>query len=235
MVNRYDTRNEPGPRTVRLAWMAAFFATVALMALLSAARSAQALALPDPIGAEAAAGSVPPSDEVGKEAEGESEAEECEAGEVSEDEAEEEGESEEGEECGGGPGQAPPQCLLTTAVSTVSASKGGKLRLAIRYTAATPITVEIDYWLRGGKGPLTMAREKEHFGARGVYHQTTKMTDSQMAKVKAAKSFTIRLRPLGAPGYCRPFQESHLTMMHASHGGLTWLDPEASRPLRYRR
>jgi len=224
MVDRYDTSGEPAPRTIRLASLLAFLATVALIASLGLARSAQALTPPD-AGDPAGVALLPPTDEP-EEAEGEAEeAGECEAGEVSEAEAEED-EFEEGEECGSsGPGEAPPACLLTSAVPTVSASKSGKVRLAIHYTAVAPVSVDIDYWLRGAKGPLTMSRDRDRFGASGAYRETAKVTDSQLAKVLAAKSFTIRLRPHGAPSYCRPFQETRLTTRHASHGSLTWSGP----------
>jgi hypothetical protein len=230
MVNRYETSNEPARGTVRLTWMVACFATLALIALLGLARSAQALALPDPLGVEAPL--APDSDEPEDEAEAQAaseEVEECEAGEPSEGEPEEEAQSDEGEgaeECGAaGPGQAPAQCLLTTAVTTVSASRSGMVRLSVRYTAVSPITVDVDYWLRGAKGPLTMPGGKEHFKRRGVYRETSRVTASQLIKVMAAKSFTIRLRPLGAPGYCRPFEQTRLTVRHASHGRLTWSSP----------
>jgi hypothetical protein len=231
MVDRYDTSGEPAPRAIRHAWLLAFVATIALIASLGLARSAQALAPPDAGGATAGIALLPPPDEPEAEAEAEpEEAEECETGEVSEAEAEEEGEpEEEGEECGSsGPGQAPPQCLLTSAVPTVSASRSGKVRLAIRYTAVAPVSVDVDYWLHGARGPLTMSGDRDRFGTSGVYRETARVTDSQLAKVLAAKSFTIRLRPHGAPGYCRPFQEIHLTSMHASHGGITWSGPKSS-------
>lgn len=234
MVNRYQTSNEPARGTVRLIWMVAFVATVALIALLGLARSAQALTLPDPLGVEApVADSDEPEDEAEAEAASE-ELEECEGGEPSEGAPEEEsdelGEGEGAEECGtAGPRQAPAQCLLTTAVTTVSASRSGKVRLFVRYTAVSPITVDVDYWLRGAKGPLTMPGGKEHFKRRGVYRETSRVTGLQLAKVMAAKSFTIRLRPLGAPGYCRPFEESQLEVRRLSHAGLTWT---ATKPRR---
>jgi hypothetical protein len=233
MVNRYETSNEPARGTIRLIWMVAFFATLALIALLGLARSAQALALPDPLGVEAPL--APDSDEPEDEAEAEAASEgpeECAADEAEEaangepEESDELGEGEGDEECGEiGPGRAPAQCLLTTAVAKVSASRSGKVRLLVRYTAVSPITVDVDYWLRGAKGPLTMPGGQEHFSRRGVYRETNRVTASQLAKVVAAKSFTIRLRPLGAPGYCRPFEETRLTARHASHGHLTWAEP----------
>src|SRR5262249_12792606 len=134
------------------------------------------------------------------------------------------------EECGGsGPGQAPPQCLLTSAVSTVSATKSGRVRLLVRSTAVSPITVDIDYRLQGGKGSLTIPGGKERFGKGGIYRETTKLTASRLAKAMAAKSATLRLRPLGAPKYCHHFEETHLTVRHSSHGRLTWSEPEARR------
>jgi hypothetical protein len=233
MVNRYETSSEPARGTVRLTWMVACFATLALIALLGLARSAQALALPDPLGVEAPL--APDADEPEDEAEAEAASEgpeECAADEAADSEPEEEsdelGEGEGEEECSEtGPGKAPAQCLLTTAVATVSASRSGKVRLLVRYTAVSPITVDVDYWLRGTKGPLTMPGGKEHFSRRGVYRETNRVTASQLAKVMAAKSFTIRLRPLRAPGYCRPFEETRLTVRHASHSRLTWAEPGA--------
>ncbi len=151
MVNRYETSNEPARGTVRLTWMVACFATLALIALLGLARSAQALALPDPLGVEAPL--APDSDEPEDEAEAQAASEgpeECAADEAEEatdsdpeEESDELGEGEGDEECSEtGTGHAPPQCLLTTTVATVSASRSGKVRLLVRYTAVSPITVQ---------------------------------------------------------------------------------------------
>jgi hypothetical protein len=49
-----------------------------------------------------------------------------------------------------------------------------------------------------------------------------------MAKVLAARDFTVRLRVLDAPGYCRPFFDHQLSVRRTTPGGLTWSDPESS-------
>ncbi len=225
MANPNQAVASPKPRAIRFVWSLSFLATVALIALLGIARSAQALTVP--VASTVAAATAGPPEEPEDEAEGEEgedlEGEECEAGE---EEAEEEGEEEECEETSG-PGPAPEQCRTSTAIATVSVDgASNRVRLAIRYTAASPATVAIEYWLRGSKGPLDMGIERARFGAKGVFRDTESMSAAQMTKVMAAKSFTVRLRPAGAPDYCHRFLDSHLTARHASHGELTWSDPE---------
>jgi hypothetical protein len=208
---------------VRLASWTACFATIALIALLGLARSAQA-ASPLPIGEPThAKPSEPPEAEelAGEEGEEEElEAEECELAE------------EEGEECeeeAGASAEAPPACLLTSAQATVSASLASdRLRLVVRYTTSAPTAVALDYWLRGGKGPLSLPPQHKHLGSHGTLRQTETLTAAQMAKVQAAKDFTVQLRPLSAPHFCQRLFDRHLTARHASAGNLTWSDPEAS-------
>jgi hypothetical protein len=47
-----------------------------------------------------------------------------------------------------------------------------------------------------------------------------------MAKVIAAREFTVRIRPLAAPRWCRPHLERHLDVRRATPSGLTWLPSE---------
>ncbi len=207
------------PASARLAWWAAFLATVALIAMLGLARSAQAFSAPTG-GPQSANGSDPFESEELADEEEELEGEECEAGEEAEEECEEE--VEDGAE-------APRACLLTSAQATVSASVAAdRVRLAVRYTAATPAAVTLSYWLRGSKGPLSLGQDHAHVGQRGVLHQTTSLSEPQMTKVVAAKDFTVQLRPAGAPSFCQHLFDRHLTVKHAAHGGFTWSDPEAT-------
>jgi hypothetical protein len=207
---------------IRLAWWASFFATVALIALLGVARSAQALTVPAPTGvgipAPASDDEVEVEDEEGEEEAGE--AEECEAGEEFEEECE-------GGEVAGV--EAPEECLLSSASATVSASTASdRLRLAVRYTTFAPATVGVTYWLRGAKGPLSFGGDHAHFALRGVFRQAVTLSDAQMTKVAAAKDFTVQLRPAGAPAYCHHYLDRHLTIRHTTRGALTWSSPEAS-------
>jgi hypothetical protein len=212
-----------GPHAIRVAWWASFLATVVLLALLGVARSAQALTPPKTAGPTAAGVSLPAGESEAEEEgeEGEAEGEECEA-----EEAEEEFEAEECE-AEAGAAEAPRQCVLSSAVATVSASTvSDKVRLTIRYTAFAPGSVQVVAWSRGTKGPLSLNRESDHLSGKGVLRETENLTEAQMSKAAAAKSFTVQLRPAHAPRYCHSLLDRHLTIRHSAAGRLTWSDPE---------
>ncbi len=209
------------PRAIRFAWWASFLATVALIALLGIARSAQALTPPTATGPIPSAVSLPVDESESEEEEEEEEVEECEA------EAEEEFEV---EECGGGEEQgaeAPRECVFSSAVATVSASTvSDRVRLTIHYTAFAPGSVQVVTWSRGTKGPLSLNKESDHLSGEGVLRETEDLTHAQMNKAAAARSFTVQLRPAHAPRYCHSLLDRHLTVRHSAAGHLTWSDPE---------
>lgn len=194
-----------------------------LLALLCSAPAAQALSLPGPAGL-----TLPePLAATGEESEeGEavaSEEEGLEAFEEEECEEEEPGECEEGE---GGP-EAPSECLLSTVSPTAFASGASdKVRLQIRYTAASPSPVKVDYGLHGGKGSLFLGSVKKRFAKKGVLTLNRKLTEGQMEKALAARDFTVRIRVLAAPRWCGSYFDRHLTVRRATPRGVTWLQPE---------
>lgn len=194
---------------------------LALLALLCLAPPASALTVPGPTGF-----TLPDvlavSDEEGEEEEAAASEEE----EIAlEDECEEE-EPGECEEYASGP-EAPIECLLTTVRPTAFASGASdKVRLQIRYAASSPAAVKVDYGLHGGKGSLFLGSEKKRFGREGVLTLNRKLTENQMAKVLAARDFTVRLRVLAAPRWCGPFFDRHLDVRRATPRGLTWLQSE---------
>jgi hypothetical protein len=224
------------PQATRFAWGAAFFATIALIAILGLARSAQALTVPTTaaIGPTTALAPAAEDDEGEEDDEAESsEEDEAEVEECEEAEESEEGEeAEAGEECaesGDAGSEAPPACLLSRTAATASVNPdSGKLRLTVRYEALSPTTVAIEYRLRGGKGPLRLGDAKKHLGRAGTLHLTETVSERQLPKVLAARDFTVQLRPAGTPRYCQRLLDRHLTIRHAEAGGLTWSDPEAS-------
>lgn len=207
---------------VRIAWWASFLATLALVAILSLAKSAQALAPPtasvDPTFLLAPAG-------------GEEEAEEDGEAEASEDEGLEAEECEAGageEECEGESGvEAPAECLLSSAQAKIFASGNrDEVRLQVRYTTTSPTAVAVDYGLHGAKGSLYLGGEKKKFGRKGVLRLSKDLSEGQMAKVMAAKDFTVRIRVLSAPRWCQPLFDRHLTIRRATPSGLAWLQAE---------
>ncbi len=223
MKRRRDTTDVEEAQQIRLAWWASFFATVALIAILGLARSAQAVTLPVGDQGPTAAAVFAPEDEEEFEAEDEEEfaSEECEfeADEEAEEECEAEAEAEEEDE-------APRECVLASAGATVTAdTRGKKVRLAIRYTAYSRGALDVSYFLRGRKGPLSLGADHVRLGSRGVIRETATLTPAQMSKALAAKSFTIQLRPARAPHYCNRLLDRHLTVRHNASGRLTWSDP----------
>jgi hypothetical protein len=204
---------------IRLAWCASFVATIAVMAILGLAKSAQALTVPDPALAGSVAVLAPaPDEEFEDEAEA-SEGEEFEAEECAGDE------EEECEDDGGA--EAPEECRLSSAEAMVSAAANHDMvRLQIRYTTFSPTTVAIDYGLHGGKGSLYLGGDKKPFAKQGVLHLTRSLTEAQMEKVMAAKDFSVRLHVAGVPHYCQSLFDRQLDVRRATPTGLTWQQSE---------
>jgi hypothetical protein len=206
---------------IRFAWWAAFFATLTLVVVLGIAKSAQALTMP-PTGTPgtvaapaASAADEESEDEEAETSEDEYFGEECEEGEE---------ECEEGED---GLEEAPAECLLSSAEATVTASASkDKVRLQVRYATFSPTVVAVDYGLHGSKGSLYLGGEKKQFARHGVLRLTKVLTEAQMAKVMAAKGFTVRLRVPAAPGYCKSFFDHQLDVRRATPTGLTWQQAE---------
>lgn len=198
-----------------------FPAVLTLLALLGIAGPAQALTppLPDrvqPFAAPALDEEEEGEAEVseGEEDEAESESEECEADD---------------EECGEGESslEAPPECLLSSVQPTIFASgNSGRLRLQVRYTTSAPAAVSVSYGLHGGKGSLFLGSEKRRFGKQGVLRLNRGLSEAQMAKVMAARDFTVRIRAFEAPGWCQTIFDRHLTLRRATPSGLSWRERE---------
>jgi len=202
---------------IRFAWGAAFFLTLTLIAILGLAHSAQATTLPPSGNATAALTELVDEEmEIDAEAaeEDEFEVEECLTGE------EEECEDETGLE-------APEECLLTGAEASVLAFPNrDRVRLQVRYATTVPTAVGVDYGLHGGKGSLFLGRDKKRSQGRGVLRLERVLTEAQMAKVLAAKDFTVRLAVPAAPRHCRAYFDRHLDVKRATPSGFSWLQSE---------
>lgn len=192
-----------------------------LLVLLCLAPVAKALTVPGPAGLTVPGVLAAPDEEA---EEGEAVASEEEELAIEEEcEEEEPGECE--EEAGGA--EAPVECILTTVRPTVFASgNGDKVRLQVHYATLSPTAVKVDYGLHGSKGSLFLGSEKKRFGRKGVLRLNRKLTESQMAKVLAARDFTVRLRVLEAPRWCGSYFDRRLDVRRATPRGLTWLQSE---------
>lgn len=226
MRRRHSSQNDGDNQlAIKLAWWAGFLATLALVFALAQAQSARALTLPGPAGSLVAS-----LDDEGDDGASEDE-DEDEAGWESEEECETFGEGAEEEEfCEAAEDEdgTPPECLLSSAEATVSAVPArDTLRLAIRYTARTPAAVKIEYSLRGGKGSLRLGADQRRFNRQGTFRISERLGASQMAKVIAARSFTVKLQAVNTPRYCHRYFDQKLSVRRTSGGGLTWSEPAA--------
>jgi hypothetical protein len=201
-------------RLLRLAWLLSFTVTLAAIAVLLLAKSAQA--------AETGSGGTPVSpllsvglvDDEPEEDEGEYEEEE----EGEEEELEEEEASVE----------PPAECGLRTARATVVADASqSKLRTQISYTSFAPVRVAIGFRLHGGKGSLTVGRERKRLSYAGVVHASERLGKAQLAKVLAARDFTATVRVLDAPGYCKRYFDRRLKIRRSSGDRITWLQSDS--------
>jgi hypothetical protein len=216
-------RRKPGAfpsdnsHAARVAWWASFLATIAIVALLGLARSAQAATVADPLLSALAFPTTTDAEEEDEEAEAaEEDGEElgeCEAADE-EDECDEASELETGEEC-----------ILKSTEATVLVLPGqDKVKLTLHYTAFSPAVVSVRYGLRGGKGRLKMGGDSRRFGHRGVFRETEKLSEAEMAKTKAATEFDVDAHAINTPGWCRGLFDRELNRRHVSSARVLWTD-----------
>lgn len=247
---RRNWTTAPKGRAKRINWIISFVIPMVLLALLLAVKpagattsgrgpegrplvSATVLEVAEPDEEEAAE-----TGQAGEEcAEGETEAEEpeeeLEGEEAEETEVEEEPESEgeeEAEACAGKHRKGPPStCLLRTARARLFAyASHDRVRLVIRYTTFAPASVAVDYSFDGGRRPQTLGAATRRFTASGLFRVTEKLSRREMAKVLAAKGFTVKMDIAAAPKYCHRFYTRHLTVRRDVHGQSVWYQSDSA-------
>jgi hypothetical protein len=200
----------PSGPLLRLASGLAVLLTIFLLAGLGLARPAAAEADPS---ADPGAALVPLFEDEG---EGECEAddpaceesledEECEAFEEEDEECEEEAEAVAGE--------APAECLLTTARPRISiAADQQKLRLDVRYTLTGPADVAVSLRSSGGKGAMAIAASRHHLTRSGILHESAELSEEETERALTAKRFTVKLRVLGVPSSCQRYDSRQLSV-----------------------
>jgi hypothetical protein len=200
-------------RLARVAWLLSFAVTVAVIAGLLLIKSAQAAAAPSPT-----LGGVVLIDDAEEEDEG-FEFEEF-------DEGEEEDEFEEDPE--GRPGSEPPEeCGLRTARGAVVADESrSALSTQVSYTSFEPVKVAIELQLNG-RGSLTLWRDHKRLGQSGVVHASERLGKGQLAKVMAARNFTLTIKVLDAPRYCSRYSDRHLKSRRAVGDQVTWMQSDS--------
>lgn len=203
----------------RVAWWAAFLATIVAILVLNLVRDADAAMLEAPSAGTPTAHAFPfEEEEEGEGEEFEDEVEECEG------DAEECLEEEELEE----EPFPPTECLLESTDAAVAALPHNRVQLSFRFTARVPAQIAISYRLQGTKGSLNMGTDRHRVSGSGILKETEAMGAAQMSRVLAARSFNLVVRPLGAPRYCHAYFDQKLNVKRATRRGPVWLGPESS-------
>jgi hypothetical protein len=117
----------------------------------------------------------------------------------------------------------PSECLLRSVSARVFTQVNrAQVSLVLGYTSLAPANVTIDYRLKGNRGALSFGRTAHHFSRQGIFRVTETLNESQMAKVKAAKDFSVRIQIPSTPGYCRSYFTRHLNVKRKAHGLVVW-------------
>ena len=127
-----------------------------------------------------------------------------------------------------GDGLPPEECLLHTARARVfTFTARDKVRLVVRYTSFTPADVVVGYRLSGGKGSLSLGEARDRFSKKGLFRVTEKLSKAEIAKVRAAKRFTVDLNIPAAPNFCRRYETRHLTIKRTVHSQVVWFQSDS--------
>lgn len=149
----------------------------------------------------------------------EGEAEEGESEETEEDEEE----GEEGESGPGLPKGVPDECLeYTVAARVVSSLSRQTVRLELRYDSGESGEASLSYMLKGNKGSLKLGTAKWHLSPWGHLERTAHISDRELAKLAAARSFTVRVDLPGTPSFCEIYSTRHLTSRHRTGEQTIW-------------
>lgn len=125
------------------------------------------------------------------------------------------------------------ECTLSSAEASVSANlESDTVRLVVRYRTFSPAAVAIECRLHGGGGSLSLGRSTRRFSRSGVFRETERLSASRMAKVMAAREFTVELRAVNSPGFCRDLFDQRLSARHATGAGLPLVRTGGRTPLR---
>lgn len=177
------------------------------IALLVSAGSSQAAVAEDAPGAEADAAFFEDEECAtgDQDCEESVEGEECEAFEDEEEFCEEEIEEAQGE--------APAECLLTSARPRVSIGGGQEqLRLDIRYTVAGPANVTVSLRASGKKGSVSIAPSRHKLTRNGTLRETAELSEEETERALAAREFTVKLRVAGVSSSCHRYDVRHLVV-----------------------
>ena len=123
----------------------------------------------------------------------------------------------------------PANCLLRSARALLFAYPSrDRVRLVIRYTTFAPASVGVNFRLGGGKGAQKLGAATRRFAASGLFRVTEKLGRKKMAKVLAARRFTVTMGIAAAPRICQRFYTRHLTVRRKVGGQTVWYQSDSA-------
>jgi hypothetical protein len=122
----------------------------------------------------------------------------------------------------------PRQCVLRVARARVFVfSRRSKARLVIHYTSYEPARVTVAYALAGKRGKVTLGSASARFRKAGVFRLPVGLKAAQLAKLRAARSFTVRFKIPGVPGSCGRYYAKRLTIPKRISGQTVWFQSDS--------
>jgi hypothetical protein len=122
----------------------------------------------------------------------------------------------------------PRKCVLRVARARVFVfTKHDKVRLVIHYTSYRPAQVTVGYELKGAKGPSRLGSATDKFKKAGVFRLPETLSDAEMAKVRAAKSFEVSFAIPKTPQSCGRYYTKHLTIKQPISNQTVWFQSDS--------
>jgi hypothetical protein len=101
----------------------------------------------------------------------------------------------------------------------------GVIHVLVRYSVFSPAAIKVAYKVRGRKGGTRLGHANASFSGSGSFHDTLRPGKKRLARVLAARTFSVQLQAADAPGWCADEFSEELS---SHRGGLVW--SEAKRP-----
>lgn len=122
----------------------------------------------------------------------------------------------------------PRQCVLRVARARVFVfTKHDKVRLVIHYTSYRPAQVTVSYQLKGSKGKLELGSATDQFKKAGVFRLPVVLDKADIAKVRAAKGFTVKFKIPKTPHSCGRFYTKRLTIKQNVSQQTVWFQSDS--------
>lgn len=122
----------------------------------------------------------------------------------------------------------PKACILKVARARVFAfTHQDKARLIIRYKAYTPAQVTVSYSLTGTRGALALGSATARFKTAGIFRLGETFGTPDAAKVKAARSMTVKFSIPQAPSSCARYYTKRLTIPKKVFGQTVWFQSDS--------